>query len=502
MKSIKNILFILIALTTLSCEKWLDVKPTSELDRSDLFSSENGYAEALSGIYANLTKPELYGRELTWGTLDVIAGVYYPSISGEYASILSYMYKRKNSNYDSNASKIIDNIWINMYKQIANLNSILETIDNNKLIFTEDNYNIIKGEALGLRAFLHFELLKMFGTSFADQTTVNELTIPYVTELSTLVTPIVTREIALNFIIEDLKIAKELLKNDPLRLRKTPNPVLAPVPVGPYTAQGVTAWHNRRFAFNYYASVATLARAYLWKGDKSNALTYAKEVIEVQSTNFPWALDANISAIGTTKMNQDKTFATEHIFSLNIKKINDYMQGFCYFGSSSWVYSSLAPFAYYSYGNVFEGSTDYRQLYLSTSYQGTKYCNKYYQVPDVYSFFQERVPLIRVSEMYYIASECETDLNQARIYLDAVRSHRGLSSMALSNSISRETLNNEIKKEYQKEFIGEGQIWYYIKRKNLDLTDYFISSEFNIYYFNNKNQFVFDRPDDEDGNRK
>lgn len=505
MKNINIIKYFFLGIVfclTVSCEKWLDVAPTSELDRKELFSSENGYNEALTGVYSNLTKPELYGRELTWGTLDVIAGIYYPSISGEYSNILNYRYKRENSNYTSVASLYTDNIWKGIYKQIANLNSILETIDNNKTVFSGDNYNIIKGEALGLRAFLHFELLKLYGPSYISVDGPTTLSIPYVTELSTSVTPLLTVENTLKFIIDDLNLAKSLLVNDPMKTGTTPSVVLAPIPFGPYAANGVTPWHNRRFAFNYYASIATLARVYLWKGDKENALKNAKEIIDVQQTRFPWALDANISSIGSTKLNQDRTFATEHIFSLNVKKLNEYMQGYCYFGTSTVVNSSLAPFAYYSNGNVFEGSTDYRQIYMSASVAGILYCSKFYQFPDVYSFFQERIPVIRVSEMFYIAAECENDLLKARLYLEDVRSHRGLSSMVLSPSITRIQLDNEIKKEYQKEFIGEGQMWYFIKRKDLNLVNYSVSSQYNIYYFTNKNQFIFDRPDNENSYRQ
>lgn len=499
MKAIKYLFIAVTVLTTLSCEKWLDVKPTSELDRTELFSSENGYAEALTGVYANMTKPSLYGGELTWGTIDVLGGIYYPSITGKYLYALNYQYKRGNSNYTQMASTYIDNIWDNMYKQIAYLNSLLETIDNNQKIFTGDNYKILKGEALGLRAFLHFELLRMFGPSFASGSSSTDLAIPYVTELTTNVSPILTADNAMTMIINDLKQAKELMVNDPIHLGTTPSSILAPVPTGSYTTYGVAAYHNRRFTFNYYAAVATLARVYLWKGDKATALTYAKEVITDQQTRFPWAQDANITTIGGTKQNQDRTFATEHIFALNIKKINDYMQGYCYFGTSSSIESSLAPWAYYSYGGVFEGSTDYRQLYMPVSSGGTKYCGKYYQVSDIYDFFQERVPLIRISEMYYIAAECENDITQARLDLEAVRSHRGLSNMALSTSITRSDLDKEILKEYRKEFIGEGQLWYYFKRNNTDL----VNSGYNygIYYFTNMNNYVFDRPDDEDGNR-
>lgn len=500
MKAIKYLLMGLLVISAISCKKWLDVKPTSELDRSDLFSTEGGYVEALSGVYANLTKPALYGRELTWGTLDVLSGTYYPNITGEYGSMLNYRYKRSNGGFDESAAVKIDNVWKGMYTQIANLNALLETIDDNQKIFTGNNYSTIKGEALGLRAFLHFELLRMFGTSFAAGGS-STVSIPFVFELSKLSAPLLTGENAISLIIEDLKTSKKLLENDPFRLGTTPPQVLAPLPDGAYSSFGIKSYHNRRFSFNYYAAIATLSRAYLWRGDKVNALAYAKEIIAEQEVKFPWALTGNISTIGGSSPNQDRTFATEHIFALNIRKINDYMDGYIYFGTSPLVLSNLAPYAYFSSGGIFEGSTDIRQLYLATSQSGTKFSNKYYQIAEIYSFFQQRVPMIRVSEMYYIAAECETDLNQARLFLDAVRSKRGLSNMALAPGITRAQLDIEVRKEYQKEFIGEGQLWYYLKRNNLDLTDFSIQDIYHTFYFTNKNFYVFDLPDEENANR-
>ena len=62
--------------------------------------------------------------------------------------------------------------------------------------------------------------------------------------------------------------------------------------------------------------------------------------------------------------------------------------------------------------------------------------------------------------MYYIAAECSGSFD----YLNEVRNHRGLTSYELSSS---NDLEEEILKEYRKEFWGEGQLWYYYKRKSI-----------------------------------
>jgi len=79
--------------------------------------------------------------------------------------------------------------------------------------------------------------------------------------------------------------------------------------------------------------------------------------------------------------------------------------------------------------------------------------------------------MIRKSELYYIAAEClaETDPEEAINYLNEVRLHRNLG--ALSSLLTTPEVEQEIKAEYRKELIGEGQLFYYYKRKNADQID-------------------------------
>lgn len=471
----------------LSCNDWLDVRPTTELDRKDLFTSETGYADALAGIYAGLTSTELYGRTLTWHMLDLFAGYYKTeNMTGNNLMLGDYPFKHKNSNRNDNIIADINNIWSKTYSQLAALNSIIETIDDNNSIFKADNYRIMKGEALGLRAFLHFDLLRMFGQPYALGK--DSLCIPYVTQLSTKVTKLATVDSTLTLIINDLLLARDLMQNDPIATGETPSAVLASLPSGNYTTF-VSDWHNRRFHFNYYAVTATLARAYLWKGDKINALLYAKELIDNQDKKFPWVATSNLTTIETTDKNQDRTFATEQIFALNIRKtsMNSNMDGYFYFEKTS-AMDNLLNADY----TLYEGYTsDPRYQYNITKSQNFYLLSKFYQKDGVYTFFQERLPLIRITEMYYIAAECETDISKAVGYINTVRNQRGLTASPVSTNITVSELSNEIQKEYQKELFGEGQLWFYFKRN-------MISSIPNMNKFNDLSLYTFDRPEEED----
>jgi hypothetical protein len=71
--------------------------------------------------------------------------------------------------------------------------------------------------------------------------------------------------------------------------------------------------------------------------------------------------------------------------------------------------------------------------------------------------------------MYYIAAEAANanqDSLTATNLLDSVRVHRNLAKYT-QTALKRDSINVEISKEYQKEFLGEGQVFFYYKRKNL-----------------------------------
>lgn len=57
----------LLALSVCGCSKFLDVNPKGETFDNDMFTSAEGYEDALYGIYSELSaKEDLYGGNLVW----------------------------------------------------------------------------------------------------------------------------------------------------------------------------------------------------------------------------------------------------------------------------------------------------------------------------------------------------------------------------------------------------------------------------------------------------
>ena len=75
------------------------------------------------------------------------------------------------------------------------------------------------------------------------------------------------------------------------------------------------------------------------------------------------------------------------------------------------------------------------------------------------------IPLIRMSELYLIAAECETDFDQAVQYLNTIRNKRNCPNV---EPVDESELKNYITNEFRKEMIGEGQMFFYYKRNAME----------------------------------
>lgn len=77
------------------------------------------------------------------------------------------------------------------------------------------------------------------------------------------------------------------------------------------------------------------------------------------------------------------------------------------------------------------------------------------------TFYSNLIPMIRVTEMYYIIAETTTDDIEALNSINLVLENRGLDKLTSKDEIPATILS-----EYQKEFWGEGQLFFYYKRIN------------------------------------
>ena len=300
----KIIYTMIIACTTLfaSCDSWLEVKPYDQIAEGELQKSEEGYQKMLNGIYIDLNSDALYGQTLSVEMIEVMGGAYTigtdNSVWGNYKDLSSYQY---NTEYWRNR---LDQTWNKAYALILNCNKILETIDGNKNLFTDGSYYIIKGEALALRAMLHFDMLRLFGPVYSKDS--DKKAIPYYTKQTNSPEPILTAQEVMEKITTDYEDALNYLANDPVKTEGT---------MMSSTEDGSSNFlRYRALRLNYYAVEALMARAYLYMGNKTEAFKYATDVIKTADQNiFPF-VDKNL-VIGSPA-DPDRIFSSEVLFAL------------------------------------------------------------------------------------------------------------------------------------------------------------------------------------------
>lgn len=151
-------MFLLFTLT--ACNDWFEVNPETRVSSDDLYATGDGFRMQVNGMYKNLASESLYARQLTWGFLDVL-GQYYirQNLDNAYQDVNDRLYEK------SDVLGTIDLIWSDMYKVIADCNNIIEHVDkasNSIFEFGEPERLKIRGEAFAVRAFVHFDLLRLF----------------------------------------------------------------------------------------------------------------------------------------------------------------------------------------------------------------------------------------------------------------------------------------------------------------------------------------------------
>ena len=430
------ILSLVVALT--ACNDWLNVSPKTDMKAEDLFSTEAGFRDALIGVYALMATSNLYGKNLSYGYLDVLAQ-YYTSPRSNTST--GYEHNLKNAaayNYtESDEESRILSIWSSHFSAIANINQALLFIDENREVFTsEDIHHIYKGEFLALRALLHFNILRLFAPSpmMDNQNGLNALAIPYVEQYTNIAQPQLTVKEVLEKVVKDLLAAKDLMKE-----REIFNEFDSSSPM-----------YKRNQRMNYYAVTALLARVYLYENEKEAALTEVKKIIgEVDGENPTSYTLATSGATATNPM-----FQSELIFTLDVQKLKDLSE-------NSFSETSLSDVLLVSEKGkqtIFTASgleSDFRSSWLTATSNGKEYVLTKYNNMNY-------IPLFKLSELYLIAAEC-ADGEDAYWYLNQLRNHRGLSSIEHTKDIE-----SYIYQEYRREFLGEGQLFFYYKRKLYD----------------------------------
>jgi hypothetical protein len=151
----------LLTIAMTGCSDFLTVVPETALSSATFFTKEADFQQAVNGAYVPLRQMynerawileemhsdnTYYGRNTLYGAVDAsenVADFAVPTANGVTANDNVLVQYRLN------------------YQIIARANQILTTID--AITFGADSKNNLKGQALFLRAFAYFDLVRLFG---------------------------------------------------------------------------------------------------------------------------------------------------------------------------------------------------------------------------------------------------------------------------------------------------------------------------------------------------
>lgn len=161
-----------LTLYTSSCNKMLDVKPTDQVDGSEIFLSLATVNRAVLGVYSGW-EPEYTLRIGSVLTDECRIGLKNAGVNGSAQNLFRWTF--------AGGDAEISAPWTNAYEVISRANRILEGIDQVPVTNAteEQQKEQLRGELLAIRAFEHFELYRNFSYSGVYQA--DAPAVPYVT---------------------------------------------------------------------------------------------------------------------------------------------------------------------------------------------------------------------------------------------------------------------------------------------------------------------------------
>lgn len=475
--------FFLLLLGTSSCKEWLRTDSEDRIMEDALFSNEEGFNTALNGVYIGLLNTNLYGQKLTTSTFDILAQYYDTS-----KPLNTHVY-RNLTNFDYQTTKdAVKDIWTQAYAMIGNLNTILEHCETNRVVLSEKGYHLIKGETLALRAMLHFEMLRIFGPVYKYEP--GKECIPYSNDTEKEVKPLLAATTIAEYILNDLKDALDLLTGF--------DPVITEGNVINDNDKGDNRYRYRGQRLNYFAVKALMARVYLYIDDTENAGIYANQVIDEAAKFFPFAtreqVNGQAASGAVSQSSENRIFSPEILFGLyNSKRLTDtFDKLFSNKLEPKNVLKMTDAGAAQLYGEEGDLRTCQWQSMRDIEANDGRFFVKYGEVADLGYEYANLMPIVRISEMYLIAAECDRKVQR----LDELRAARKISQLH-----STVGLDAYIEDEYVREFIGEGQLFWYYKRKGITTLRRLYNPSLDDMEIKISN-YQFDLPDEEQKRRQ
>lgn len=456
-----------VVLLATSCENWLDVRPKAEVKWDVMFETEQGFKDALIGCYYNLAENNVYGAVLSSTFIEVLAQQYELTAYSNMRQVANY-------NYASTAvTSYSDAAWTQIYKVLANVNALIEATETKGDILHPTMRALMEAETRSLRAYLYLDLVRMFTWgNLAEredrEAVLDAPAIPYADTYDKYVVPQEKLSVVLEKLHEDLDIAVELFSG------YAPESKISVRPEGytPYPDEAKFFDATKtKYRLNLRAAIATRMRLNMWEGNYNEAYD---DAMTLQSTYaLTWASESDFME----GAGRDLPLSKEMLFGLQAHKhFEDVWKSYFKRYAEDDI-NSNNNFMGLKADNAYElyereaglADADWRYIHWFDEKNETVFrFKKFYETDDMSN--KNNIPLIKSAEVCYTEAECLLrkggDANKVKAInaLNKVRKNRGMVSMPLETELSSEEAWVELEKEWWKEFIGDGQMFYYYKR--------------------------------------
>jgi len=455
-RNIKNWVMVLATVMLTACTDWLDVGSKSEVNEDEMFRTAEGYYATLTGLYLNLGSTQLYGGNLPLLALEPLTQQY--SINTDKPDRVQW----SQFNYQTDGGQqMVSDIWLTMYNTIVNANMILQQLDHaTESGVNAQEANILRGEALGLRALMYLDLLRLFNDAPAANPDCRN--VPFKTDFGFELGEQLTTATLLDRLATDLQTACRLLQQDP---------VCAATSLGAGNGSAVAQdnrylAYDRRERMNYDACTALLARLELYRQHYDEADRLARQVIDSRRYRYIRPEEVVETDAYGAELRADRLFVPELIFALYTENV---------LTTSRSNYEGLTG-DFVKTADLLDESDVRRQwLFSNPSALGKINLIRYQRSTrqqDQSRYGHPVVPMLKLSEMQLIVAECALhrgDVSEARLQLNTLRTARG--EAELPATVTLQDLDDALTHEYQCDFRGEGQLFYYYKRRGFATID-------------------------------
>lgn len=439
----------LLFLNFTSCsDNYLETSPTDATSVETIGKTLDGLYQALNGIHRKMVSQDLsiqgmggepgfmisreaHGDDMTWST---------------------QTWHKSHHNWDINTDpNSSDNagVWKTYYQFILNANLILENLEANFGSSAEPMARYIKGEALSIRAWAHFQLVQYYAKRYVAGSNNSQPGVPYRESSETVEMARNTVEEVYEKVNKDLDEAIKLLDG--------------------YKAKDITHY-TLKVTYGLKARVALVQQNY------QDAADYAAKAIQTAEA------DGNQLMTKDQLMNGFADIASKTKEAMYAARTLDDQTVYFYsfYSYMSWNFNSgairtgIKCISQSTYDLM--SSTDLRRQWWdptakaavpSSSYNQRKYQNRKFTARSTASAVGD-IAFMRLSEMYLIASEAYAragDNTNAKKYFHAFVTERDpdyVDSEKTGDALAEEVMNHR-----RIELWGEGFRWFDLKRLNL-----------------------------------